>query len=354
MSERYDLFVPGRLCLLGEHSDWAGGYRRIDSSIHKGYCLIVGTNQGIAARVQHHPEKLVIKTTLPDGKVLGPHEIDMNAEELLKIAEEGGFYSYTAGVAYHVLCHYNVQGLVIDNYKMDLPIRKGLSSSAANNVLVARAFNKIYDLKLTTRGEMEIAYQGEILTPSRCGRMDQACAYGDVPVHMIFDADKLTIEQVPSQKNIYMVVADLNAGKNTQKILADLNACYPKSGGKIGEDVRYYLGPVNKDLVDRGKKILRNGDAEQLGTLMAEAQRFFDMFMAPACPEELLAPKLHFILSSPEIAPFVYGGKGVGSQGDGCVQFVTRGLKEQKKLIAKLKEMELEPYPLTILSQQEP
>ena len=61
MSE-VDLFVPGRLCLFGEHSDWAGGYRRIDSSIHKGYTLIVGTDQGIYARVKAHPSKLIIKT----------------------------------------------------------------------------------------------------------------------------------------------------------------------------------------------------------------------------------------------------------------------------------------------------
>lgn len=38
---------------------------------------------------------------------------------------------------------------------------------------VARAFNQVYGLRLTTRGEMEVAYQGERLTPSQCGRMDQ-------------------------------------------------------------------------------------------------------------------------------------------------------------------------------------
>ena len=31
------------------------------------------------------------------------------------------------------------------------------------------------------------AYQGEITTPSRCGRMDQGCAYGNKPILMIFD-----------------------------------------------------------------------------------------------------------------------------------------------------------------------
>lgn len=34
------------------------------------------------------------------------------------------------------------------------------------------------DLKLTVHGEMDIAYRGEIQTPSRCGRMDQCVAFG--------------------------------------------------------------------------------------------------------------------------------------------------------------------------------
>jgi mevalonate kinase len=352
--EVVDLFVPGRLCLFGEHSDWAGGYRRMDSSIHKGYCLIVGTNQGISARVKRHPEKIIINTTLPDGTVLGPHELDVTPAKLLEVAEEGGFYSYTAGVAHYAMCHYNVQGLEIDAYKMDLPIRKGLSSSAANNVMVARAFNQLYDLKLTKRGEMELAYQGEILTPSRCGRMDQACAYGAVPVFLTFDGERLDAQEVKPAADIYMAVADLKAGKNTQKILADLNACYPKSGGKIGEDVRYYLGPVNKDILFRGREALQEGDAQRLGALMTEAQRFFDLFLAPACPQEFLSPKLHFILSSPEISDFVYGGKGVGSQGDGCVQFVARDYDAQQKLIEKMREMNLDPYPLTISANKQP
>lgn len=34
--EEVDLQVPGRLCLLGEHSDWAGGqYRRCAVGCHE-------------------------------------------------------------------------------------------------------------------------------------------------------------------------------------------------------------------------------------------------------------------------------------------------------------------------------
>src|SRR5512144_2016129 len=94
------LFVPGRICLFGEHSDWAGGYRRINGEIEKGYTLITGTNQGIYAEVNTHPDVLLLTHTTYEGEVLGPYEIPMRPERLLEEAQNGGFWSYIAGVAY--------------------------------------------------------------------------------------------------------------------------------------------------------------------------------------------------------------------------------------------------------------
>ena len=121
------IFVPGRICLFGEHSDWAGGYRRINADIEKGHTLICGTNQGIHAEVEPHPTALVVTSTTPDGQVVGPREIPLEPRALLAEAEQGGFFSYAAGVAYQVLMHYRVRGLIIRNTKTDLPIKKGLS-----------------------------------------------------------------------------------------------------------------------------------------------------------------------------------------------------------------------------------
>jgi len=346
MEEKPELFVPGRVCLFGEHSDWAGGYRRTDSSILKGYCLIIGTDQGIHATVGRHPDKLAIDSTLPDGRKLGARSFAMTGEELLECAKGGGFYSYCAGVAYQILKRHRVGGVKIDSDRMDLPIRKGLSSSASVCVLTARAFNRLYDLKLTIRGEMELAYLGEITTPSRCGRMDQGCAYGKTPVFLTFDGDDMEIEELHPQANIYMLIVDLRAGKNTMKILADLNSCYPKGMGKVGEDVRYYLGPVNAEILADARKAVQQGDAEQVGMLMTEAQRLFDQFMAPACPSELAAPKLHKVLAYPKIQELIWGGKGVGSQGDGCAQFVARGKEEREELKRRLGELDVECFDL--------
>jgi galactokinase len=59
------------------------------------------------------------------------------------------------------------RGIEIINYKTTLPMGKGLSSSAAVTVLVAKAFSQVYDLKLSMAEVMDIAYCGEMLTPSR-------------------------------------------------------------------------------------------------------------------------------------------------------------------------------------------
>ena len=296
-----ELFVPGRVCLFGEHSDWAAGHRRANSKIEKGYTLIAGTNQGLYARVDPHPNALVFRSTMPDGQTLDVREIPMDPDLLLKEAESGGFFSYVAGVAFRILTHYRVRGLVIDNYRTDLPVKKGLSSSAAVCVLTARAFNRTYNLRMTVPGEMEYAYLGEITTPSRCGRMDQGCAYGSRPILMMHDRETVTVKELRVREPIHMVVVDLGAQKDTQEILARLNQCYPFAQDTTARNVQHYLGPLNRDIVLRATDYLRTGDAQRLGCLMTEAQQLFDEHCSPACPEELTAPVLHQVLSHPAI-----------------------------------------------------
>jgi UTP-glucose-1-phosphate uridylyltransferase/mevalonate kinase len=343
------LFVPGRICLFGEHSDWAGGYRRMNAEIEKGYTLICGTNQGIYAEVESHPNALVLSSVTPDGRKLGPVDIPMELGALYREAQKGEFWSYICGVAYQILTHYHVRGLVIDNYKTDLPIKKGLSSSAAISVLTVRAFNRVYDLKMTTRGEMELAYQGEITTPSRCGRMDQGCAFGNRPILMTFDGDRLDTKELQAAKDLYFVIIDLMGRKDTIEILHRLNRCYPVPENDVERGVHELLGPVNKRTVHAAADVLERGDAESLGRLMAEAQKNFDRYAAPVCPEELTAPILHRVLDFKPLKPHIWGGKGVGSQGDGTAQLLVRGPAAQDEVVRIVQtELGLPCYKLTL------
>jgi UTP-glucose-1-phosphate uridylyltransferase/mevalonate kinase len=344
-----DVFVPGRICLFGEHSDWAGSYRRINSALVPGHAIICGTNQGLRARIKPHPERLIFRSSMTELGERRLFDVAMQADELLKAAQGGGFFSYVAGVAYQVFTHSSVNGLEIDNYATDLPVKKGLASSAAVCVLTARAFNLLYDLKMTVRGEMEFAYRGEITTPSRCGPMDQGCAYGTHPVKMDFDGDSLKVSELACGSDFHFIIADLKATKDTVKILADLNKAFPFAGNDMERGVQNFLGPVNKRIIEEAVEALGRGDPKRLGALMNEDQHLFDSFVAPACPDQLTAPVLHRVLAHPALAPFILGGKGVGSQGDGSVQFLARDAEARESAVAILeRELGLVCLRLTI------
>ena len=322
------LFVPGRLCLFGEHSDWAGMYRTVNSEIKVGAAIVSGTEQGIYATAER-AEKFIMcsSSELPEEN----WECEMDTTKLLYIAKQGGYFSYVAGVASYINDNYSVGGIKITIIKRDLPIKSGLSSSAAICVLVARAFNQLYHLKMNVKGEMQAAFRGEQRTPSRCGRLDQACAYGVKPVMMSFDGVEIDSKELRVGNTFYWVIANLMASKDTIKILSDLSKAYPFANTASDKLVQEALGQDNLRIVSEAKRLLEEGNAFELGKLMTEAQNIFDEKVAPMS-SELSAPVLHSVLNDPEIDHLIFGCKGVGSQGDGTVQFLAKGEEEAKAL----------------------
>ncbi len=328
------LFVPGRLCLFGEHSDWAGALRRDDPEIVAGACIVCGTDQGISARVEAAVDFELV-THVPGGATRQV-TIPMQTRALRSATEAADFFSYSAGVAAVVHERYGTGGVRVVVDAVDLPVQRGLSSSAAVCVLVARALSRVHGLGLSLREEMELAYQGEIATGSRCGRMDQACAYGKVPVLLRFEGDDPEVQALAVGGRLHLVIVDLCAGKDTRRILADLNLCFAGAPTPQRARLRQALGDENLKIVEAARAALAEADAPRLGRLMQEAQALFDRDVAPVCAAELSAPKLHRILAAPEVSDLVWGGKGVGSQGDGAAQFVCRGAAERSELMRRL------------------
>lgn len=363
-----ELFVPGRVCLVGEHSDWAGKFRTFNDTLCEGMTVVTGTNQGLYARVRKHPSKVVVTSTDNDGNK-STTEMSMDAETLLGVARGGGHWSYVAGVAYKMLEEHVVGGIEIDNYMTTLPLKKGLSSSAAICVLAARAFNKLYDLRLTTRGEMEYAYQGELVTPSQCGRLDQACAFGSTPVLMSYDGEFTSVEKILVAVELHFVVVDLCAEKSTVDILNGLRAAFPVAATQEHRDLQFCLGKSNKDIAQRLVALLtatpstatpntaaaartaltREETVRAIGALLSEAQAAFDKYATPLCPSELVAPVLHRCLSHPSLQPLITGGKGVGAGGDGTAQLLCLDASAQNEVARIVKdELGMDPLLLTV------
>ncbi len=341
------LFVPGRLCLFGEHTDWAGHYRTMNADIKPGAAIVTGIEQGIYAEVEKSSSFELYSTASEIKDVWQDFSCRMDETELKRIAKSGSFFCYCAGVASYMLEWYKVGGVRIHITHMTLPMKSGLSSSAAICVLVARAFNQLYSLNLNTLGEMNIAYLGELRTSSRCGRLDQACAFGVKPNLMTFDGDEIEVRSLNVKKPLYWVFADLCAEKDTIKILSDLNKAYPFPNSDAERAEHDALGQQNLEIVDRAIKYMAQGNAEALGKLMTEAEKLFDNKVAPMS-HALWAPKLHAVLEDPNIQQWVWGGKGVGSHGDGSVQFLARSEADQQQLANYLNSHNMKAYTLTL------
>jgi UTP-glucose-1-phosphate uridylyltransferase/mevalonate kinase len=345
--DKIELFVPGRLCLFGEHSDWAGQMRKFNSDIVPGQALVACTEEGIYATARIN-DTLQFRTVTPDGMAVS-FEHPFAADELRRIAAEGGFFSYVAGVAAYIATYYDIGGIALDCHKMTLPPKKGLSSSAAICVLTARAFNRLYGLNLTVRGEMEAAYYGEQLTPSRCGRLDQACAYGKGIAHLTFDGDNLDVQPVRVGAPLHFVFADLKGKKDTVAILRNLNAAYPYPQTDAHHNLHHLLGKGNARIIGDSLTAMQQGDAAAIGALMQEAQKAFDAHALPLSPVELEAKLLHGVLNDPQTVQWIYGGKGVGSQGDGSIQFIAKDKPGQQALKDYLaNDLGLDSYCLTV------
>ena len=155
--------------------------------------------------------------------------------------------------------------------------------------------------------------------------------------------------RIPVREPLHYVFADLMASKDTVKILADLNKGYPFASNTAEERLHEALGEDNLDITKRAIQYISEGKIEELGKLMTEAQAIFDEKVAPMCPEELTSPVLHETLNDPVLQDYIYGGKGVGSQGDGTIQFLARNEETQQQLFDYLTKVKgMTSYKLTL------
>lgn len=114
-------------------------------------------------------------------------------------------------------------------------------------------------------------------------------------------------------------------------------------------DVQQLFGVTNKEICAKAIAAMEDGDAMALGRLMMNAQSAFDQFAAPMC-SELESPKLHQVMAMPELQEHLHGSKGVGSQGDGCAQLLTRSKESMLEVVAILERLHYPCIPMTVQS----
>lgn len=177
-------FSPGRVNLIGEHTDYNGGYV-FPCALSFGTFLLIAENDLATMRFK---------------SLNMPEAIELKLNQLTTPLPGKSWVNYPLGV----IAQFVKRGVKIDKgYDMliwgNVPAGAGLSSSAALEVVTAYAFN---DLLHTGYDRSDLAYIGQMseheFAGVNCGIMDQFASAQGKKDHAIFlNCDTLDFELVP-------------------------------------------------------------------------------------------------------------------------------------------------------------
>ena len=295
---RFAARVPGRVCLLGEHNDWAGGAS-----------LVVPMDRAVTVLAEPAPE--LSATAVLEGRSVS-----------WKAGEEPGALRFVPAVAAEVSERFGLPTAARIHLGGDLPAGRGFSSSAAVCVALVRAFAGLAGRALDREDEIEAAYAAERHRVGvACGRLDQAaCAWG-VALYLRFSGDRMLVEPLPAR--LALAVGSFRAPRDTPGILAALGKHWrgevplrdPEAVARVGA-VRGAIegfGAHSK----QGRAALLDGDLPALGRAMDACQELYEEELALSLPA-LRAPGLVRAVRALRAAGAL-GAKFSGAGGDGSV-----------------------------------
>jgi galactokinase len=323
--------APGRVNLIGEHTDYNDGFV-MPMAIDRWVWLALG---------RRSDRRVKLRSVNFAGE---------SAFSLDAIGEPGGSWiDYAKGVAWalteagHVLA--GLDGVVSG----DVPLGAGLSSSAAFEMAVARAFAAVSDLAWDPVAMARAGQRAENgWVGVNCGIMDQLVSAGAQAGHaMLIDCRSLEITPVPIPREVTVVALDTS----TRRQLADseyndrreqcslaavkcgatslrdvsevqLNAQHTAMGKVAFRRARHVI--TETDRTRRAAHAMVRHDLPTLGRLMNESHESLrDDFEASTRAQDAM-------VESARTAPGCHGARLTGAGFGGCVV----ALVERRQLAA--------------------
>ena len=166
------VFSPGRINLIGEHTDY-----------NDGFVFPAAINKGIGLAIQKNNDK--------KSNVYALNKEEMYSFNLKNIQplENGGWRNYILGVVSEI----QKKGILLENFDIvfagDIPGGAGMSSSAALENSVVFGLNELFKLNLTKQEMILISQKAEHnFAGVKCGIMDQyASMFGEKKSAILLD-----------------------------------------------------------------------------------------------------------------------------------------------------------------------
>jgi len=166
------VFSPGRINLIGEHTDY-----------NEGFVFPAAINMGIALAIQKSDTESSQVYALDKKEI---YEFSLNNIQPLK---DGSWRNYVLGVISEI----QKLGIVLENFNIsfagDIPGGAGMSSSAALENSVVFGLNELFNLKISKEQMILISQKAEHnYAGVKCGIMDQyASMFGENKSALLLD-----------------------------------------------------------------------------------------------------------------------------------------------------------------------
>jgi galactokinase len=311
--------APGRVNLIGEHTDYNGGF-----------VLPIATRQTTTIAFSPRRDGSVRLWSAAVAAAEGRMEYLLGAE-----TRTGRWVDYVAGVT-SVL---RESGAAIGGFdariESDVPLGGGLSSSASLEVAVLRVLNAAFDLALDPVAIARLAHRAETgLVGAPVGIMDpMAVSLADERAALFLDTQDLTFERLPLPPGTALIVihsgiTHRHATGGYRQRREECEAAARLLGvpllRAVNDEAAIATLPPPLDRRARhvftenvrvlnAREALRHGDAHAFGVLMSASHRSMrDDF-------EVSTPEIDQLVAFADAEPAVLGARLTGGGFGGCI-----------------------------------